>query len=80
MINRTGVMETPCERKVDMPMPDDAVREAVSKLANALQVMHGLVTTLRRDLSASHQHALDLEKSMWTAVGALRRLQPKGGA
>jgi len=60
-----------------MPMPDDNLKEAIPQLANALQVMHGLVLTLRRDLSASRQNALDLEKSMWAAVSAIRRLQSR---
>jgi hypothetical protein len=61
-----------------MLMPDETFNEAVSQLANALQVMHGLVLTLRLDLTASRQNALDLEKAMWAAVAAVRQLQ-KGG-
>lgn len=59
-------------------MADKQFSETVSALAHALQAMHGLVTALRNDLTASHQNALDLEKAMWSAVGAMRRLQPKG--
>lgn len=60
-------------------MPDEALKEAISQVANALTVSYGLITTLRKDAEVAHQNAVALDKSLWAAVAALRRLQPKNG-
>ena len=60
-------------------MDEAALNETIGAVANALQVAYGLATTLRRELTDAEQHALAMEKAMWTAVGALRRLQSKNG-
>ena len=56
-------------------MSDDVFDRAIQQLAKALNVGHALAVKLRRDSADSHQHALLLEQSMWTAVSAVKRLQ-----
>jgi hypothetical protein len=57
---------------------DDDVKAAIDVIANSLQVIDLLSTRLRRDLSESAQHAVDLEGATARAVRAIKRLQPDG--
>ncbi len=59
-----------------MPTPDDQFREAVSDLANALQVAAPLATRLRRELSEQAQDAVTLEAAIGRAVRPVNRVRP----
>lgn len=55
---------------------EDDVKAVIDEIANSLQVVTMLSTRLRRDLSESAQHAVDLEAAADKAVRAIKRLQP----
>jgi prefoldin subunit 5 len=55
---------------------DENMKEAISQLANSLQMIDDLSTRLRQSLSDSAQHAVDLEGAADRAVRAMKRLQP----
>jgi hypothetical protein len=56
---------------------NDDLKETIDQLANSLQTVTLLSTRLRRDLSESAQHAIDLEGAADKAVRAVKRLQPR---
>ena len=56
---------------------NEELNAAISEIANAVQVLAGLATRLRRDLSASAEHATAVEQAVDKAVVALKRLQPR---
>jgi hypothetical protein len=58
---------------------DQAVRQVIDELANALQTAVGLATHLRRASQTTVDDAVALETAIGRAVSALRRLQPSGG-
>jgi hypothetical protein len=60
-------------------MPDDAFKQALSDLANSLQQISLISTTLRRELTANAEHAHALEAATWRATASIRQLR-KGGA
>ena len=62
-----------------MPDRDDPFKEALSDLANALQVAVPLATRQRRVLGDLAQDALSLEAAVERAARAVRRLGPDGG-
>ena len=57
-------------------MMEPEMKQAIDQIANALQVINLLSTRLRRDLSESAQHAVDLEGAADRAVRAIKQLQP----
>lgn len=59
-----------------MPDRDDPFNEALSDLANALQVAAPLATRQRRVLEDVAQDAVSLEAAVERAAQALKRLAP----
>ena len=61
-----------------MPDRDDQFKNALSDLANALQVAAPLATLQRRVLGDLAQDAVSLDAAVERAARALRRLRPQG--
>lgn len=63
-----------------MTVPDEPIAEAVSALANALQVAIPVAARIRERAEALTEAAERLDTAITRAGDALRRLQPRPGA
>lgn len=55
---------------------NNGIKKTIDELANSLQAVTLLSTSLRRQLAESAQEALDLEAAADRAMRAIRRLKP----
>jgi hypothetical protein len=58
-------------------MTNEDARWALDEVANAMQVVAGVSTQLRRELGTASRLAVDLEAAVDKVIRALKRVQPR---